>query len=80
MASNAAVCVSFQWKNPDFLSGNPDFLLGNVDFLLRNSDFLLKNVDFIMKTGCTHPDDGFGCSDAASGVAKVFKLMDLSFK
>ena len=36
--------VSFQWKNPDFLSRNPDFLL-------RNPDFLLKNVDFISKSG-----------------------------
>ena len=26
--------VSFQWKNPDFLSKNPDFLLKNVDFIL----------------------------------------------
>ena len=29
--------VSFQWKNPDFLS--------------KNVDFLSKNVDFIIKTG-----------------------------
>ena len=36
--------VSFQWKNPDFLSRNPDFLS-------RNSDFKLKNPDFITKTG-----------------------------
>ena len=37
--------VSFQWKNPDFLSKTPDFLI-------RNPDFLLKNVDFIIhKTG-----------------------------
>ena len=27
--------VSFQWKNPDFLSKNPDFLLKNVDFIIR---------------------------------------------
>ena len=33
--------VSFQWKNPDFLSRNPDFPS-------RNPDFLLKNVDFII--------------------------------
>ena len=24
--------VSFQWKNPDFLTKNPDFRLKNVDF------------------------------------------------
>ena len=26
--------VSFQWKNPDFLSKNVDFLLKNVDFII----------------------------------------------
>ena len=28
--------VSFQWKNPDFLSKNPGFLLRSPDFLLKN--------------------------------------------
>ena len=27
--------VSFQWKNPDFLSKNPDLLLKNPDLLLK---------------------------------------------
>ena len=27
--------VSFQWKNPDFLSKNPDFLLKNVDSIIK---------------------------------------------
>ena len=27
--------VSFQWKNPDFLSKNPDFLLKNVAFIIK---------------------------------------------
>ena len=35
--------VSFQWKNPDFLSKNPDFLFRNPDFLLKNVDFIMKN-------------------------------------
>ena len=30
--------VSFQWKNPDFLSRNPDFLSRNLDFLFKNVD------------------------------------------
>ena len=29
--------VSFQWKNPDFLSRNPDFLLKHVDFIIKHS-------------------------------------------
>ena len=38
--------VSFQWKNPDFLSKNPDFLF-------RNPGFLLKNVELLIQTsGC----------------------------
>ena len=32
------VQVSFQWKNPDFLSRNPDFLSRNLDFLFKNVD------------------------------------------
>ena len=27
--------VSFQWKNPDFLSRNPDFLLRNGEFMIK---------------------------------------------
>ena len=29
--------VSFQWKNPDFLSKNPDFLLKNVAFIIKTA-------------------------------------------
>ena len=39
--------VSFQWKNPDFISRNPDFLSRNPDFQLKNVDFTFKN-----KTQC----------------------------
>ena len=41
--------VSFQWKNPDFLSRNPDFLSRNPDFLSRNPDFLSRNPDFLSR-------------------------------
>ena len=37
--------VSFQWKNPDFLSKNVDFILKNVDFLLENVDFITKQPE-----------------------------------
>ena len=38
---NKVVEVSFQWKNPDFLSRNPDFLSRNPDFLLKNVDLMI---------------------------------------
>ena len=41
--------VSFQWKNPDFLSKNPDFLS------LKNVDFYNKNSISLIITGYTYP-------------------------
>ena len=32
--TGVAHSVSFQWKNPDFLSRHPDFLLKNVEFII----------------------------------------------
>ena len=32
--------VSFQFKNPDFVSKNPDFLLKNPDFIITQAGLL----------------------------------------
>ena len=38
--------VSFQWKNPDFLSRNPDFLLKSVDFIIINQVYAQLSSGF----------------------------------
>ena len=45
--------VSFQWKNPDFLSRNSDFLSRNPDFLLKNVDFIIKTRSPAIKLSCS---------------------------
>ena len=43
--------VSFQWKNPDFLSKNRDFLLKNAGFITKQDSDFAK-----LRMGCKYTD------------------------